>query len=408
MRRAAAVLIAIGASTAIAAPALTAPATEPVDVTSEGAAPGGPSGRPVISGDGRWVVFSSEAALTPDDTNASVDVYVRDLAEDRTVLVSAAPDGVYRLNYDPAISDDGRFVAFTSQGRGLLPQDSNDEEDVYLKDLSTGALIVASARPGGRATGGRYSALSGNGRWVAFVGDELVRGDRNGDWDVYVRSVTTGAVRLVSRDNRGRQTRAAFDDVDLSSDGSRVAYVAGGAVYVYDRSSGRRVRADVNNRGGPAQHSWPFGNVSLSGNGRVLAFASTAANLPGANEERHPNVYVRDLRQRRTELVSADADGRAPEGATDSWSVSISGTGRFVAFGSEAELAGAAPDDGEFDVFLRDRQERRTSVVTDECSGGAGHPSLSNDALWVAFESEACEVSPQHGTLFARGSLDRP
>ena len=377
-----------GVLLAFAAPAQAAPATEPVDVSSDGVSPGGESGRPVISGDGRWVAFSSAARLTPDDTSDAVDVYVRDLVEDETTLVTPAPDDRFRLNYDPAVSDDGRFVAFTSQGRGLLPEDVNEEEDVYLKDVQTGELSVVTAR-GGRARGGRYAALSGNGRWVAFVSDELVRRDRNGDWDVYVRNVVTGKIALVSLDNRGRQTRTAFEDVDVSYDGLRVAYVAGGAIYVYDRGTGRRVRADVNNRGKAAAHPFVFGNFSLSGDGRTVAFASTASNLSRADENGRPDVYVRDLRARTTELLSG-----APEGDFESWSVSISRAGRFVAFGSDVG--------GRFDVYVYDRTGDAALRATADCPGASGHPSLSNDGSWVAFVSEDCGGN---GMLFARGPL---
>lgn len=389
---------------ALAAPAHAAPATEPVDVGSDGAVPGGESGRPAISDDGRWVVFSSDARLTPDDTSDAIDVYVRDLVEDETILVTPAPDDRNRLNYDPAISGDGRFIAFTSQGRGLLPADTNEQEDVYLKDLQTGELSVMSAR-GGRARGGRYAAVSGDGRWVAFTGNGLVRDDRNGDWDVYVRNVSTGKVALVSLLRSGRQTRGAFDDVDVSSDGSRVAYVLGGALYVYNRNTGSRARADVNNRGRAAQHPFVFGNVALSGDGRSVAFASTAGNLSVRDDNGRPDVYVRDLDRSSTELVSVDASGSPAAGEQDSWSVSISRTGRFVAFGSEANLAGEDTDEAAFDVYVRDRREDVTLLATAECPGDSGFPSLSDDASWVAFVSEGCGGP---GTLYARGPLLEP
>jgi hypothetical protein len=87
-RRAAVLLLSAGAFLGVPAPAYPAGTIEPVDVTSEGGPPVGESGRPVISGDGRWVAFSSGARLTPDDTSDAVDVYVRDLVEDRTTLVT--------------------------------------------------------------------------------------------------------------------------------------------------------------------------------------------------------------------------------------------------------------------------------------------------------------------------------
>ncbi|HYO60653.1 MAG TPA: hypothetical protein VEU29_01990, partial [Actinomycetota bacterium] len=219
------VVLAAGALLGMQAPAWPAATSEPVDLTyPAGEAPDEASGPPAISGDGRWVAFASASELTPEDDSESVDVYVRDLAEDRTILVTGVEDEAYRVHYDPSISDDGRFVSFISQGDGLVPEDVNGNEDVYVKDLQTGDLFVASARRNGVPAGGAVPVVSGDGEWVAFASNRLTRDDRNDGSDVYVRHLGTGKAFLVSRTTRGRQVDGPFDDVAVSDDGSRIAY----------------------------------------------------------------------------------------------------------------------------------------------------------------------------------------
>ncbi|MFN8547629.1 MAG: calcium-binding protein, partial [Candidatus Eisenbacteria bacterium] len=146
-----------------------------------------------ISGDGRYVAFASHASnLVPGDTNGCSDVFVHDLQTGTTTLVSVDPNGVQGdlLSEYPSISGDGRYVAFTSRSDNLVRGDTNQEEDAFVHDLQTGAVTLVSVDSNGLQGDSQtfFSAISGDGRRVAFGSrsDNLVAGDTNGVSDVFV------------------------------------------------------------------------------------------------------------------------------------------------------------------------------------------------------------------------------
>src|SRR5262245_1345985 len=150
---------------------------------------------PVISGDGRHVVFNATAALVPEDTNGTnPDVYIKDLDSGTLRMVNTSSSGEQAVGVTiaaSAVSRDGRVVAFWSVAENLVPGLANGEADVFVKDLSTGETTVASTDCRGAATNGALNAaapaISGDGRYVVFNSDAstLVPGDTNGTSDVF-------------------------------------------------------------------------------------------------------------------------------------------------------------------------------------------------------------------------------
>jgi Tol biopolymer transport system component len=169
------------------------PATTRVSVGSGGIQGNFPSRGPAISPDGRWVAFDSSATnLVPDDTNDTVDVFLHDRQTGTTTRVSVGPGGVQGDNgsYSPSISADGRIVAFSSVAGNLVDEDTNHVEDVFVYDRETGITRKVSVGPGG-AQGTMESddgAISADGRWIAFnsSASNLVPDDTNGYGDVFV------------------------------------------------------------------------------------------------------------------------------------------------------------------------------------------------------------------------------
>jgi Tol biopolymer transport system component len=206
---------------------LTRGTTTMVSVPYTGAVePAGGSYWQGISADGWRVVFVSWATnLVPGDTNGTLDVFVRDLVVGRTVRASVPNAGgeATMPSYGAAISGDGRYVGFNSDDPSFVPGDTNNSTDVFIRDLAAGTTRRVSVSAAG-AQGTDTSAgpaLSADGRYVAFLSaaTNLVPGDTNGHFDVFVRDQRTGRVALASVSTAGRQANADCGNLALSRDG---------------------------------------------------------------------------------------------------------------------------------------------------------------------------------------------
>lgn len=177
--------------------------TSLVSLSPEGVQLNGSSVSPAISSDGSHIVFRSFAEETPPGTSAPVDIFVRDRLSGRTARITDYPPGTHATGWSraPAVSADGRFVVFSSDA-ALTAGDANRREDVFVYDMQTGSttlVSVASDRTQGNGTS-RSPDISGDGRYVAFVSeaDNLVENDTNGYADVFVHDRATGRTTLVS------------------------------------------------------------------------------------------------------------------------------------------------------------------------------------------------------------------
>ena len=169
-----------------------------VSVDSAGNQANASSFDPSISADGRFVAFTSSASnLVPGDTNNNRDVFVRDLSTNTTTRVSVGSAG-NQANEDSSsssISADGRFVGFWSNASNIVPGDTNDSSDIFVRDLSTNTTTRVSVdSAGNQGTGGSSDAsISADGRFVAFLSNasNLVPGDTNASRDIFVRDLST-------------------------------------------------------------------------------------------------------------------------------------------------------------------------------------------------------------------------
>jgi Tol biopolymer transport system component len=198
---------------------------------SNGTVGNGDSGSPTISADGVWVAFESVANnLVNGDGNGKEDVFLHNRATGRTILVSRRPNGAPGNgdSGEPAISGNGRFVAFDSHAKNLVKGDKNGRRDVFVFDRKTKKVVLVSRNSNGRL-GNDHSqepSLSDNGRWVEFHSDasNLVKNDKNGDEDVFVRDRRTGKTILISRRPNGASGDRGSDDGVISGDGRFVAF----------------------------------------------------------------------------------------------------------------------------------------------------------------------------------------
>ena len=190
----------------------SAQGTMRVSVSSSGIEGNGFSGTPSISADGQFVAFASDADnLVAGDTNGLFDVFVRDRAAGTTVRVSLDSAGGEGNGFSdsPSISADGRFVAFRSDASNLVAGDTNGSYDVFVYDLATALTERISVDSSG-VEGDSYSyvgGISADGQAVAFMSaaSNLVSGDTNGSWDVFVHDRTTGIIARCASLRQGRR-----------------------------------------------------------------------------------------------------------------------------------------------------------------------------------------------------------
>jgi Tol biopolymer transport system component len=353
-------------------------------VSSAGVQGSAQSSSSVLSADGRYVVFQSQAAnLVADDTNGRLDVFVHDRETHQTTRVSVASNGSQSNgdSFQPRVSPDGRFVAFTSQASNLVAGDTNGWPDVFIHDRETGQTVRASISSDGTQgdQASSFATPSADGRYVAFLSSasNLVPDDTNGVDDVFVRDLQTGQTARVSVSSTGAQANDRSVEPAMSADGRYVAFTSfasnlttgdsspNGGVFVHDRQSGETTRVSA---GLQVSGTGP----SLSADGRFVAFA-----LSGND------VFVVDRLTGQTQPIAV--------GSSSSLRPQLSADGRFVSFSSSANLV---PEDtnGSLDAFVFDRQTNHlalVSVANDGSQGNNGGSSslVSADGRFVAVDS---------------------
>lgn len=383
--------------------------------------------RPVISGNGRFVAFASGADnLSDRDNNAVTNVFVRDLVTGLTELISvqsgASGAGADAYSSRPSISYDGRYVAFSSGADNLSDIDQPNTTDVFVRDRVAGTTMLVSRNltVAGNAASSR-PAISADGSKIAFSSLASNLSDRDNDavTDVFVHDVASGATELVSRASDA--SGGAGGDLhssrpSISATGRFVAFASGASnlsdvdsagwdVFVRDTQTGVTMLASRKTGGrkkdgaGGDDHS---SRPSISDSGRYVAFSSLADNLSNRDNDRFSNVFVRDLKTRRTLLVSRQNPGAGAAGGNGASSrPDISPDGRYVAFASSANNLSKVDDDRFTNVFLRDLRTGRLSLVS-RASATAGNaaanfhasrPSVSAYGKVVAFASGADNLS---------------
>jgi Tol biopolymer transport system component len=337
--------------------------TRRVSLGDQGNQGDGNSSAPTLADDGVRVAFASLAknliknpSGTYYDANEVQDVFLHDLGEGGgTTLISVSaltpPWAANGASYDPALSADGAFVAFSSLASDLVAADGNGREDVFVRDLQAGQTYLISRSSSGVA--GDYEsqepAISADGGWVAFssYASNLVTGDTNNVQDIFLHQRGSGQTTRLSQSSMGEE-------------GNGHSYL-------------------------PA----------ISADGRFVAFASDASNLVAGDTNGVTDIFVRDTQENTTVRVSVDSLGIP---ANDySYSPAISPDGRYVAFESLASNLVAGDTDGRWDVFVHDRATGETRRLSTSAAGvqGNGHsytPAIARYASALAFESRASNL----------------
>ncbi len=345
-------------------------ATTRVSVDSNGAQANNVSDSPFLSGDGRFVAFDSNASnLVANDTNNQRDVFVHDRQTGETTRVSLDSSGVEGngASLDPVISPDGRFVAFNSDASNLVANDTNGVGDVFVHDRQTGETTRVSVDSNGVegifVSG--FPTMSADGRLIAFrsLADNLVPNDTNGAFDIFLHDRQTGITTRVSVDSNGVEADSDSEDANLSADGRFLAFESDSTnlvpndtnndedIFVRDLVANTTTRVSLNSVG--AQPNGPSFTPWLSADGRFVAFESGASDLVANDTNGNFDVFVRDLQSGTNVRISVDSNG--VEANSFSGQPVLSADGLAVAFTSAASNLVPNDNNGVFDVFVHQR-----------------------------------------------------
>jgi Domain of unknown function DUF11/WD40-like Beta Propeller Repeat len=358
-----------------------------------------------ISANGRYIAFADWSSnLVTKDTNQVSDIFVRDQLTRKTTRISVSSKGVqgnhfsgYYLSSQAtrcvSISGDGRYIAFKSYASNLVAGDTDDTPDVFVHDRLTGKTErisdASNVTDGALAyeVFGDEVNISADGRYVAFIS---LATEFSNKGNMYIYDRQTHITKVVSVNFNGNKIGAVGRNISLSADGRYIAFesyatnlITGDTndatdVFVYDYATQKIERISGNNGGSQA---------NISANGRYVVFLS--------GDDNGSHIYVHDRSTHKTENnIYFSLNGKIPDSGLIS-RPSISGDGRYVVFSSHASNLVAGDTNFAEDFFVRDRLTRKTERVSVASNGAQGfsngsnsvEPSINADGRYVTFLS---------------------
>lgn len=397
-----------------------------VNSTGTGTA-NGYSGRPTISADGMRVAFDSEATdLGPAVSHSLGNVFVRDFNIGTTILVSMNKTGTGCGNQpsnQAFICDAGTRVAFVSEASNMHLLDSDYVPDVFVRDLDTDTTYLATIDVTGTDSGGgstKSLVMNLDGTRVAFLTSSwaLHSSDHDSKWDVIVRDLDAEVTYLASIDTAGSgSANADVTAFAMNEDGTKVAFSSKATnlhaldantksdIFLRDLNTGTTSLISLNSAGtGPA--NWDSMEPSISADGTRIAFESTSNNLVAVDPDFSPDIYVREVDNGLTRLVSVNSAGTGSANG-ESHHAMISRDGTKVAFSSSATNLVAEDTSPIFDLYIKDLAANTTQLASHDAGGFGGgnddstYSVFSGDGSVVAFISEASNLTaaPDVGDL---------
>jgi len=399
--------------------------------------PSGDSFSPLLTPDGRFAIFTSRGMNLVDglaDANGVPDLFMRDLENQRTIPITvhysgtSTPAGPSSTVFNPAISSDGRYVAFESASPQIVQTPANAVSDVFVRDTVAGTnILVSVSASGGSANGPSYSPLiSADGRYVAFRAraSNLVLGGVTNE-TVYLRdlqnrttSVIPSPIPTFGLDGRSItildgivlgtgflepssfSRNGQFEAYLSNSEGARTNSRSGTfQVYLKDYQTGTTNLVSRNESGGAG---WCDGSLpAVSANGRFVVFESMDGSLVPNDNNQSMDVFLFDGSDNHVELVSSRDPNRpvsSANGFNSFFTAGLSEDGQKVAFISWASNLVGNDGNSNQDLFVYDfatGSNRAVSVNfagTGTAAGFSADPALSGDGLHLAFASTASDV----------------
>jgi Tol biopolymer transport system component len=374
----------------------------------------------IVSNTGTQIAFSASDGnpsnpWIPGDTNQFHDVFLRVIDEGKTIGLTVGPG---TLNNEAAGSvhtnQNGSLTVFASPASNLVPDDTNGVSDIFIR-FADGSLRRIMTHVGGEPNGASYDPkISSDGNWVVFrsYATNMTPEGGNGFSQVYLYSIATNQLWLVSRSTAGQPGNGDSQSPSISRDGLFVAFASSASnlvlgdgnndadIFVYSRSNGQLLRVAPRTSDGEANDpNGPSGDPAISDDGRWIAFGSPASNYVLGDTNGTDDIFVYDRTTRQfTRITKA---GTQLNGA--SYQPSISGDGRYVAFASQATNLDPRDTDSLPDIYVWDRNTGTLTLASVNSFGqranlGGRRPSISLNGMRVAFESDATNLMPLDGT----------
>jgi Tol biopolymer transport system component len=394
-----------------------------------------------LSADGRYVAFVSKAEnLVDNDGNGDADVFLRDMVGRTTILVSVGLGGVSgnAASGQPSISADGQYVAFVSAATDMHADDGDGVVDVFVRDVLNGTTTLVSRNSASGPKGDGDCAnpnISADGRYVVFetFADNLDGFDGIGPTggadtdalsDIYRRDVLdpVGGFQtiLISRATDtpgtpitpGAKGNLASLNARASADGNLVVFesLASNLVLVSDEggpdSNGFRDCFVRDVLGGATRRvtlssaqgnpNGPSDVPSISADGRFVAYRSNASNIHPDDDGQENDIFLYDLLTETVIICSQHTFG-TQAGNSCSFPI-VTGDGRFVVFQSGATSLVNGDSNGRTDIFRHDRLTRETNRVAvstygGELNGESLRPTVSSDGQYIAFVTDATNAA---------------
>lgn len=369
-----------------------------------------PAPHNTVSSDGRFVAFDSASnSLVPGDTNAVSDAFVRDRPSAATTRLSVTNGGAQARGSGATISDDARYLAFTSDSSSVVAGDTNSAADTFVRDRLMSTTTRASlGNAGVQLNGASYGgAISATGRFVVFCSEatNAVAGDTNGATDLFVHDRMSGTTVRANLTSAGAEASGPCPHGGVSADGRFVTFSTdypytpedtNGATDVYQRdlTMGTTTLVSIS-LSGTAANAY-VGAFDVSSDGRYVAFSTSASNITVTDGNGWSDVFVRDTILNTTTLVSLADDESI--GNWDSMLPAISADGQRVAFLSQSTNMVVGDTNRITDVFVRDRATGTTTLISRSQSGELANNycfsplHMSGDGHTVVFQTWASNI----------------
>lgn len=370
-----------------------------------------------MSLDGRFMTYKSDDPyLVPNDTNGFADIFMFDQMTNKTKRVSVNSQGQQTNGPSEhhSISDDGRFITFSSEATNLVPNDTNNKSDIFIYDSQTGETTRISNGVNGQQSNGEslYPPISADGHLIAFSSEanNLVFNDTNGKSDIFLYDRINKTTKRISISSEGLQSNGDSSYPSISPNGRYIVFTSTASnlvpncnnsvsnVFLYDSETNKIVLVSIGLDGQQSDGTSYNYHPAVTDDGRHVAFASQATNLVDNDTNNFFDIFVRDFQTKTTERVSVDKDGNQANG--QSLHATISDTGRYVAFHSFANNLVQNDTNNVEDVFIYDLQTKNIVRASQDANGNQGdkgsyRASISGNGKFVGFTSIANNLTTE-------------